>query len=183
MKIQPTTFKIALITGAVSAFLGCAGGADTSSTTANPCASSSITTTVMDGLISNALVCLDTNGNSLCDTSEPQGRTDAKGTVTLQALPVDHAKSRLIAMIGTDAVDLDTGPITKAYTLTAPHGKHAVISPLTTMVHAKMDLDKMDLDKGSADVAETFVRTQTGLTVSVYDNFIGWLTNNHYQRN
>jgi trimeric autotransporter adhesin len=167
MKLSPSShLTLSLITAAVATLTACGGGGGSTAST-TPAATSSITTTVMDGLISNALVCVDTNSNNLCDAGEVQGRTDAAGKVTLTVAATDAATAKLIAIVGTDAVDADTGAVKTAYTLQTPAGKTAVISPLTTMVQTKIDTDKV-----TAAVAETYVKTQTGLTVSVYDNFI-----------
>ncbi|HNW02332.1 MAG TPA: hypothetical protein PKH04_09685, partial [Burkholderiaceae bacterium] len=155
MNYNTPHFKLGLITAAVAALSACGGGAG------------SISTTVMDGLISNALVCVDANNNGMCDTGETQGRTDSNGRVTLSVAPAEMGTARLVAMIGTDAVDLDTGPVTIPYTLQTPAGKHDVISPLTTMVQAKMDEDKV-----GSDTAEAHVKSQLGLSVSVFDDYI-----------
>ena len=40
----------------------------------------------------------------------------------------------MIAVVGTDAVDADSGPVTVAYTMAAPSDQTAVVSPLTTLV-------------------------------------------------
>ena len=70
------------------------------------------------------------------------------------------ARRKLVAMIGTDAIDADTGPVKTAYTLTAPAGKHEVISPLTTMVQAKIDSDAAAGKATSVDAAASFVQTR-----------------------
>jgi hypothetical protein len=84
----------------------------------------------MDGLIRNALVCVDSNKNGLCDVGETQAHTDANGQVTLEVPTAALATTRLIAVIGTDATDADTGAVKTGYSMTAPAGKLAVISPL-----------------------------------------------------
>jgi mono/diheme cytochrome c family protein len=126
----------------------------------------------MDGLIKNALVCVDSNANGLCDTSEVQGRTDANGQVTLTVPAADVATAKLVAMVGTDAIDADTGAVTTAYTLTTPVGKHGVISPLTTLAQAKIDADRAAGKTTSADDADAYVQTALTLKVSVFDNFV-----------
>ena len=169
MTLIRNPWTLTFISAAVAAVTACGGGGGMSTT---PLASATISTTVMDGLIQNAVVCLDTNGNGLCDTAEVQGRTDANGQVTL-TIPADQVgTAKLVAMIGTDAIDADTGPVTTPYTLTTPVGRHGVISPLTTMVQAKIDADKAAGKTTSADAAATFVQTALTLKVSVFDNFI-----------
>ncbi|MEO8654975.1 MAG: hypothetical protein ABI409_12695, partial [Ramlibacter sp.] len=96
MNVNKNYFTLSLIGAAVAALTACGGGGGGTSDTA------SISTTVMDGLIQNALVCVDANRNGVCDAGEVQGRTDANGQVTLTVPATDVGKVKLIAMIGTD---------------------------------------------------------------------------------
>jgi mono/diheme cytochrome c family protein len=124
----------------------------------------------MDGLIRNAKVCVDSNNNHACDAGEIQGSTDANGQVTLSIPTASLGAAKIIANVGTDAVDVDNGAVPTAFTMTAPAtgGTTAVVSPLTTMVQSKMDTDKVSLED-----AINYVKTQTGLTTaSPMDNFI-----------
>ena len=114
---------------------GCGGGSSgTTSTTPAVATTTPVSTTVIDGAIKNAVVCLDKNNNGACDADEPQGRTDVAGNVTLNVADADVGKYPILAVVGTDAVDADTGPVATAYTMTAPADKPTVVSPLTTMV-------------------------------------------------
>ncbi|MGS0758199.1 hypothetical protein ACVBEH_27995, partial [Roseateles sp. GG27B] len=79
-----------------------------------------LTISVIDGAIKGALVCLDANGNGACDAGETQGSTVADGTVTLTMAAADAGKYNVLALVGTDAVDADHGPVTTAYSLRAP---------------------------------------------------------------
>lgn len=176
MKITTPRFTLGLIAAAVFTLTACGGGGGSSSTAATTdtaaVKTASVTTTVMDGLIQNALVCVDANSNGTCETTETQGRTDAAGKVTLSIPTADLATAKLVAIIGLDATDADTGLVKTAYTLQTPAGRHAVISPLTSMVQAKIDADKAKGIVTPVDAAEIYVKTQTSLTVSVFDNFI-----------
>jgi mono/diheme cytochrome c family protein len=167
MKANKNYFTLSLIGAAVVALTACGGGGGS-----GPLGTTSISTTVMDGLIQNALVCVDANNNGLCDAGEVQGRTDANGQVTLTVPATDVGLVKLMAMIGTDAIDADTGPVKTAYTLTAPVGRHEVISPLTTMVQAKIDADEKAGKPTSVDAAASFVQASLTLNVSVFDNYI-----------
>lgn len=93
-----------------------------------------VSTKVIDGAIANAFVFLDKNGNGAYDEGEPNGRTDAQGAVTLQVAPEDVGTAPILALVGTDAVDADTGPVPTAFVLSAPADSTGVISPLTTLV-------------------------------------------------
>ena len=97
-----------------------------------------VTTTVIDGALRNATVCLDKNDNGACDAGEASAKTAADGTATLKVAPGDAGKYPLLALVGTDAVDADHGAVTAAYSLSAPADKATVVSPLTTLVKAQM---------------------------------------------
>ena len=157
MNLKKPSFTLTLLASAALALTGCGGGDSDSSQPSNSVTPLSVT--VMDGLIRNALVCADTNHNGACDAGEPQGRTDLSGRVTL-SLPAGQADAPLLAVVGTDAVDADTGPVTKAYILSTP-AKQSVISPLTTLVHRKITKEGQNL----AD-AQTSLKMALGLPSS-----------------
>lgn len=171
MKKIAAQFELGLICAAVALLTACGGGGAGADVSAGA-STVRLTTTVMDGLIENALVCADTNNNNLCEATETQGRTNKDGQVTLAMASAERATTHLIAIIGLDAVDADTGPVTTAYTLKTPAGKHDVISPLTHMVKTKIDTDRVSGITTSVDNAAAFVKAQTSLSVSVFDNFI-----------
>ncbi len=113
---------------------------------------------VIDGAIRNALVCLDQNRNGVCDAGETQGRTDATGSVTLDVPDAEVGKYPVVAMVGTDAVDADSGPVTVAYSMTAPADQPAVVSPLTTIVQQVAQSNGQ-----SSAQAAALLTAQTGL--------------------
>lgn len=113
-------------------------GAETSSApTPTPPATVSQTVKVIDGAIRGAVVCLDKNNNGACDSGEPGGTTAADGTVSFTVDAADANKHPVLALVGTDAVDADHGPVTVAYSLSAPADQPAVVSPLSTLVVAQ----------------------------------------------
>jgi hypothetical protein len=177
MKDKLRLAGLALATAAIFALQACGGGSDAPATpdapavptapAAPPVASTTpVPVTVVDGAVGNATVCLDKNKNGLCDPGEPSGKTNASGNVTLQVDPVDAGKYPILAVIGTDATDADTGPVKFPYTMTAPADKAAVVSPLTTLVQTLI----AGTGASSSD-AETSVRQQTGLNVSLFEDF------------
>ena len=121
---------------------------------------------VIDGPIRNATVCLDKNGNGVCDTGEPVGKTDAAGSVTLKVAPEDVGKFAVLAVVGTDAVDADTGPVAVAYTMTAPADKPALVSPLTTLVHTLATSSAITTAQAEANIKE-----QIGVASSLFEDF------------
>ncbi|MBE2263231.1 MAG: hypothetical protein IAE92_10850 [Burkholderiaceae bacterium] len=137
MRIPLKPLPLALCSAALLTLAACGGGGgsiDSEPLTPPPPPTTNVSVKVIDGAIGNALVCLDKNGNGACDADETQGRTDANGNVTLAVPDADVGKYRVIAVIGTDAVDADHGPVTTAFTLAAPSDQNAVVSPLTTLV-------------------------------------------------
>lgn len=173
MRCAQFPFAHGLVAAAVAALAGCGGGG-VSPTPAPapvvplPVAGNVVHITVMDGLIRNALVCFDGNVNNQCDASETQGRTDANGQVTLVVGARDVNAVKVIAMVGTDAVDADTGPIGTPYTLQTPMAKPGIVSPLTTLALARMEAANL-----SAADADAQLQQQGGLTTSVFDDYLG----------
>ena len=166
MKLKPIHLLLAG-SGLASAMLaGCGGdGSDTPAVT--PVAETvSINSTVVDGAIGNALVCLDLNSNGACDSGEPSARTDADGNSTLAVAKADAGKYPIIAIVGTDAVDKDNGPVTVGFTLKAPADASLVISPLTTLVQAHIEASRL-----STAEAEAAVKDQLGVTSSLLADF------------
>lgn len=160
---MPAALGVALLLAACG---GGGGGNTTASTTTTPGGSpapqtASMGVTVIDGPIQGAVVCLDKNGNGLCDAGEPTGTTDANGKATLTIDPADQGKYPVVAVIGTDAVDKDTGKVTQPFTLMAPADQAGVVSPITTLVQAT--IQNTGASTGSAAAA---VQSQLGISAS-----------------
>ncbi|MGH6627136.1 MAG: hypothetical protein ACRECD_11475, partial [Burkholderiaceae bacterium] len=168
MNMKLRKLALACVSASLLTIAGCGGGGGGGGTTvSSPAASTtSVPVTVIDGAIRNATVCLDKNGNGACDGGEPSGKTDASGNVTLQVDPADVGKYPVLAVVGTDAVDADTGAVPVPFTLKAPADKPAVVSPLTTLVQ-----QIVESSGGSTTEAETAVKSQTGLAVSLFEDF------------
>ena len=149
---------------------GCGGGGGGDSTPAAPATATPTTTsvpvTVIDDAIQFATVCLDKNKNGVCDVSEPSGKTDAAGKVTLQVDPADVGKFPILAVVGTDAVDAAYGPVTTAFTMTAPADQTTVVSPLTTLVQTTVANTGVSTAEAAASV-----QSQTGISVSLFQDF------------
>ncbi len=150
---------LAVASAATLSLYGCGGGGGGSTT-------SEVDVTVVDGAIQNATVCLDKNGNGACDADEPSGKTDASGKVKLMVGSADVGMYPVLAVVGTDATDADTGAVTVGFTLKAPASKSGVVSPLTTLVQTLLEGSGLSV----AD-AETKVKADTGLNVSLFDDF------------
>ena len=122
--------------------------------------------TVVDGPLHKAVVCLDRNTNGLCDPGEPSATTDSKGSASLDVPTADVGKFPIVAMVGTDATDADTGPVTTAYILKAPPDATDVVSPLTTLVQALRESTGSNTSEAAAAI-----QSQLGLEGSVLANF------------
>ncbi|MGZ5234792.1 MAG: hypothetical protein ACXWCV_00615 [Caldimonas sp.] len=166
MKFQPKRFSLAFSGAALLVMAGCGGGGADTVAPVVVATTTNVTTTVIDGAIRNALVCLDKNGNGVCDAGEVQGRTDAGGNATLVVADADVGKYPIIAVVGTDAVDADNGPVTVRYTLSAPADQAGVVSPLTTLVQQTV----ASTGATTADAAKS-VQAATGITVSLFQDF------------
>nr|WP_315246485.1 hypothetical protein [uncultured Albidiferax sp.] len=162
--------KLVLGSAAIAALAACGGGGG--DTAAVPPAAPAPTTTavavtVMDGLIQGATVCLDVNSNGACDSGEPSGPTNAQGVASLTVPNADVGKFPVLAIVPVGAVDADNGPVTTAYTLTAPADQTAVISPLTTLVQLAVASTGVSTDEAAA-----LVQSQAGLAASPLANYI-----------
>ena len=125
-----------------------------------------VRTSVIDGAIQNATVCLDKNENGACDAGEPSARTAANGSATLQVAAEDAGRYTLLALVGTDAIDAVSGAVPTAYVLRTPADRPALISPLTTLVKAHMDLAG-----GSSAAADQALQDVAGLSASLFTDF------------
>lgn len=110
---------------------GCGG-----SSSSNSPSSSTVTGVVADGYLSNVKVCLDTNGNGLCDAGEPSATTDVNGAYSITA--VQAGQYSIVAEVPSTSIDKDTGvQVGQAFTLTAPAGA-SFVSPLSSLVNDKI---------------------------------------------
>ena len=155
--------RLACSGAALLALAACGGG---SSSTTPLATTTNVSTTVVDGALQNAVVCIDKNANGQCDADETQGKTDASGNVTLAVPNEDVGKYPILAVVGTDAIDADNGPVTTPYVLTAPADQTGVVSPLTTLVQQTI----ASTGASTADAAQA-VQDATGITVSLFQDF------------
>lgn len=165
MKLKPLHLLLAS-SGLASAMLAGCGGDGSDTAAAPPAQTATIRSTVVDGAIGNALVCLDLNSNGACDSGEPSARTDADGNSTLVVAKADAGKYPILAIVGTDAVDKDNGQVTVGFTLKAPADASAVVSPLSTLVQAHIEASQL-----STAAAEAAVKEQLGLSSSLLADF------------
>ena len=125
-----------------------------------------LTGSLIDGYITGAKVCLDSNGNGVCDTGEPYATTATSGVFSISVPSGTSTTGKnLVAYIPTTASDTD-GPISTAYTMLAPVPTAAtstVVSPLTTLV-------ALNPASGVAGVATALVVSQATITADYIAN-------------
>ena len=167
MRNQFKFVRAAVSGAAILMVAGCGGGDTTAAAPVAPAAplTSNISTTVVDGAITDAVVCLDKNSNGQCDADEVNGRTDAQGKVTLAVPLADVGKYPLIAVVGLDAVDADHGKVLVPYTMSAPADKSDVVSPLTTLVQQAI------ASGATVSEATKLVQDAVGSTVALFEDF------------
>jgi hypothetical protein len=120
-------------------FLAACGGGGGGSTTPP---TQTVTGRVADGYISGATVCLDQNGNKLCDAGEPTATTTSGGYFTFSNVASTLlAQCPVVVQVPANAVDSNNPgqPIGTPYVLTAPAGNTGFVSPLTTLVQAQVE--------------------------------------------
>lgn len=127
---------------ALALLQGCGGSDDDSD---EPPVSEGPTVTlsgvVLDGVLRTARVCVDVDDDRTCDTGEPTATTDANGAYSIAGVRESDAAAHplLAEATATTTVDADYGPVVDAFTLAAPAGQGAVISPYTTLVQSELD--------------------------------------------
>jgi hypothetical protein len=126
------------------ALTGCGGGGITGS---------EIGGRVLDGYISGAKVCLDSNNNLRCDADEPMATTVAGGKFTMFVPDgTVMGQAKLLVEVPVGAIDEDdpTNPIAVAFKLRGLANTDSLISPLTTAVQAYIDAGKTVAEANSA---------------------------------
>lgn len=128
-----------------------------------------VTGTVLDRALNNATACLDLNDNRSCDAGEPSAMTN-NGSFTITTT---EAADAIVLVQATTSSTTSEGPVVAPYVLTAPLGRHAVISPYTTLLQSEVDAGR------SANVAqaeETLLSFLVGTAgqvggIQLYDNY------------
>ena len=178
MKIKLKRLALGIASASLVGLYGCGGGSSSTAVSDGVVVAAVATTdvpvTVIDGPIQNAQVCLDINNNGVCDTGEPTGKTDASGKVTIKVNTTDFGKYPVLAVVGTDAIDADTGAVPTPFTMKAPADQTAVITPLTTLVQ-NVVASTGSTSAAAADV----VKAQTGINVSLFEDFSKGTTDDH----
>ena len=163
---RPTLFALTTLASAI--LTACGGGGSGG----NEAPKTTLSGTVADGYLKGAAVCLDINGNGVCDSGEPSTVTTDGGKYTLSGITAgDETKYPVLVSVPATAIDSDnpTGTVGKAYFLSSPAGKGSFVSPLTTLVQQKVAAG------ASIDTAESTVKALlsiTDTTVSLFSDYV-----------
>lgn len=135
----------------------CGGGSDTVAVESGNTSGTigmTLSGVAMDGYLSNALVFLDSNDNGRFDEGEPFGSTDSMGKYAV-SVPPGQSLNHMMGVVASagKTIDLDSPgiPLTQGFSMLAPAGKTTVISPLTTLVVAKMSAG-LTLEQAVAEI-------------------------------
>ncbi len=154
--------------GLLTALVGCGGGGGDAATPISEPATASVSGVVADGYLVGATVFSDRNGNRAWDAGEPKTTTAAGGRYTLTGEEIDLYPLVVLVEAGV-TIDEDRPelPVDKSYTLLAPVGQSAFISPLTTLVQGQIEKGKTVSD------AETFIKTALGVpSANLFANYM-----------
>lgn len=173
MKTLGCTSTLALSLVLSIGLSGCGGGSSDSASNTNGKGSGTTKTVTfsgraVDGYISGATACLDTNVNGVCDSGEPTASTNTDGKFTFTNVTVDSGK--LIPIIVKGGTDISTnkpfkGTISSIVnTEDMTKNKTVVTSPLTDLVTTKFIASK---DKSLASLSQIKNNVASSLNISV----------------
>ena len=125
---------------------------------------------MVDGYISTATVCVDTNGDSMCGVNEPRTTTATDGTFTLAAQGLEAEKYyRVIAYGGVDTATQQSFEGEYFGVLgTFGEGAEILLTPLNDLV-ARMFFRSQTLSVSSLDFAQSSVAGRLGLLKTQLD--------------
>lgn len=146
----------------------CGGGGDGGGSST---ATRTLSGVAADGYLQGAFVCIDRNDNLRCDSDEPRTTTNSLGAYTLEGLTgEDVTEHRVLVEVHTGVIDSDNPGVRvdMPYILTAPVGKHAFISPFSTLVAGIM-LQHPELSTDQAvELNSRLLNTPSGLMLGNY---------------
>jgi len=92
--------------------------------------------TVVDGYIKDALVCLDINNNNLCDVDEPKTTTDVNGYFLFKKIDKNIGEKKIIIEGGIDTAtnSIFKAKLTRKIDIKIDKIDDISITPLTTMI-------------------------------------------------
>lgn len=164
---------LALALFVASTLTGCGGSGSSVPAVDTPTAVNGV---VADGYLKGAIAFLDKDGTKDPTTAQNKNYTaftNISGNFTLNITAADKAKYPIVVKVPKEAIDKDTGaPVGKEYVMSTPPGKPEFVSPITTLIHNKMENDP----SLKVEDAKQQVHAQLGLTQDV-DLFTDYVKN------
>ncbi len=175
----PSVIKVTVVATIAGMLAACGGGGGGGGPSSN---TTRISGLVVDGYIGGATVCLDTNFNNQCDTSEPKATTNAQGQYALEVSAADAKRAPILVQVDVGNTDSDApgGKVAQAYNMATPAGQ-TTVTPITTLVHAEtlevvggsaVGLKNLTDEERSAAFATAQANVKTQLGFAATDNIM-----------
>ena len=161
MRLQLTSIALIAVLSACGGGGGGTAGSSSSTVT--------IAGAVIDGYIEGAVVCLDVNGNSACDTTEPKATTDSNGNYSI-SYTGSTTGLHVLTEVPSTAKDKDDGGLTlaqagkTAFTLQAPAPTVSSTTTHVTPLSSRVSQEMVSSGSTNAATVETQLKTQLGIT-------------------
>lgn len=143
------------------------GGGDSGGTPTPPKPKAAISGKAIDGYVQGASVYLDLNFNRQWDEGEPKSTTSGAGDYRLELTEAQQACAQyvpLVVDVPVGAVDLDLGPVEKAYQMVLPPKFKPItqddfyhVTPLTTVLWSSVE---KELAAGGALTCQSVMENQ-----------------------
>lgn len=169
------TWHSPLLASAIIALTAC-GGSSSSSNNSNDAAplnpdNNGITYgRVIDGYLEDAFVCIDSNNDNQCSTTENPIQTDDQGRFNLTGLSNKTLIAQAIAGVTKDSDDNGV-TIKQGFTLTASAEHGGIITPFTTLL--------MELDKGGLSKEDALTELSSNLNIPAADLLQNYVETNN----
>ncbi|KQP23078.1 hypothetical protein [Pseudorhodoferax sp. Leaf267] len=167
---SPKTYALSAMALAVSTLLAaCGGSSDDDGPTTPELPARQVTGYVLDRDLSDATACLDLNDNRACDADEPKAMT-ANGAFSITTTAANDA---IVLVQATAQSRTSEGAVVAPYTLTAPLGRHAVITPFTTLLQSEIDSGRSANVLQAEETLLSFLVGTAGQVggIQLYDNY------------
>lgn len=153
----------AIAATALTAVLSGCGSSNTTTTTATD----TLSGLAVDGYLSGATVCLDTNANNVCDTTEPNTTTASDGSFTLDLSSVSLQVKQTAQLLVYGGEDIATArPFVGILKAPLYDDANVNITPITTMLAAKVETnDDLDINAAKAEIAGALGITEAEITL------------------
>jgi hypothetical protein len=166
---SPKTYAFSALAVAVSTLLAACGGGGGDAPAEPEKPTRQVTGVVLDRSLNDALACLDLNDNRVCDANEPSAKT-VNGSFSI---PTAQAADAVVLVQASTQSRTAEGSVVAPYVLTAPLGKHAVVTPFTTLLQSEIDSGRSaNLAQAEETVLSFLVGTagQVG-GIGLYDSY------------